>query len=44
MNFCMCGVIFVLLAKQKCKLRQHEVEKRGDLCVDMVDFCRPGHN
>ena len=44
MNFCMCGIIFVLLAKLKCKLRQHKVEKTWQfLCADMVDFRRPGH-
>ena len=44
MNFCMCGVTFVLLAKLKCKLWQHKVEKMHRfLCMDMIDFCRPGH-
>ena len=45
MNFCTCGVIFVLLAKLKRKLWQHKVEKTWRfLCADMFDFCRPGHN
>ena len=45
MNFCTCGVIFVLLAMLKHKLWQHKVKKmRRFLCTDMVDFCRRGHN
>ena len=40
MNFCTRGVIFVLLAKLKCKLVENMWRF---LRADMVDFRRPGH-